>query len=572
MTGAAICVLGLVLLAPVAALAIAGLLDIGPPPESPLRISVFPLALTVFDPLVWTSLWNSLVVAVLVACGSLVIGVPVGHVIARWRFWGRPLLSLLVMGPAVISPAYLALGVVGLSDSFSLQGWPWFAWVWSALVQGVALVAITTVWSLDGLDPNREAAARLAGAGLYRTWWVVTWPLIRPAVASAFGILLVTTLADPGAPLVLGLRRTLGFQVVADAVRPDAFPRIASLGLILAGFGLAARGAVRWWGGPSPGLAVPPGEGRVHSGKMASPAAWPRAAMSLVVVGSWALLAWLPIAGLGRLGLTRAPYSENPHPLAVVRILDFLHRLTEEDSFRLVFHSAMLGLGVAAVLSILAGWLPHDPARRLRRAWRSMLVMLAMGLPPLVLGVGVLALSRMAALGARLPVAGLDWPRAATVLESAARVLDRPCVPGFSLLLGVCLAYVPLSLLKRTAQPDSESAAARRVDQAIFSGASRARGRRLGHRGTSSFPARTIVLWATLAATSITPAIVLTPIGETTPIGPAIVSLSDEPDDSRSRAAALALAAITVNLAALAWAWSGRGRDRGGRLEAADLA
>jgi len=40
--------------------------------------------------------------------------------------------------------------------------------------------------------------------------------------------------------------------------------------------------------------------------------------------------------------------------------------------------------------------------------------------------------------------------------------------------------------------------------------------------------------------------------------------------DPRSMAAALA--AITVNLAALAWAWSGRGRDRGGRLEAADLA
>ena len=75
--------------------------------------------------------------------------------------------------------------------------------------------------------------------------------------------------------------------------------------------------------------------------------------------------------------------------------------------------------------------------------------------------------------------------------------------------------------------------------------------------------ARTIVLWASLAATSVAPAIVLTLPGGTMPIGPAIVSLSAEPDDSRPRAAALALAAISVNLAALAWAWSGRSRDRG---------
>ena len=78
-------------------------------------------------------------------------------------------------------------------------------------------------------------------------------------------------------------------------------------------------------------------------------------------------------------------------------------------------------------------------------------------------------------------------------------------------------------------------------------------------------------MWATLAATSITPAIVLTTTRETLPIGPAIVGLAVQPDDSRARGAALALAAITVNLAALAWAWSGRTRNSAGRLEAADL-
>ena len=78
--------------------------------------------------------------------------------------------------------------------------------------------------------------------------------------------------------------------------------------------------------------------------------------------------------------------------------------------------------------------------------------------------------------------------------------------------------------------------------------------------------ARTVVLWGTLAATSVAPAIVLTAGGQPMLIGPAIVSLSAEPDDARARAAALALAAIAANLIALAWACSGggRGRDRRG--------
>ena len=569
MTGAATWVLRLILLTPLAALAVAALIDTGPPPESPVRISAFPSALTLFDPLVWTSFGNSLLMAVLVACGSLVIGVPTAQVLARWRFWGRPLLSLLVMGPSVIPPAYLALGVLGLADSFLLQGWPWFTWVWSALVQGVALVVITTAWSLDGLDPDREAAARLAGAGFYRTWCAVTWPLIRPAIALVSGILLVNNLADPGVPLVLGLRRTLGFQVVVDAARPDAFPRIASLGLLLWAFSLAAGQTLRWYGGASPGLAVQALGRRSRQEKRTALAEWLYAAMSPLILALWAVLAWLPVAGLARLGLTREPYLQNPHILARLGILDLIGRLAEAESLRLVVHSVVLGLSVAAVFSILARWQARDSALRLRKGWGHLPLIVAAGLPSLAVGVGILALARVATLGARLSAAGPDRPLTATVLELISRVLDHPGIPGFLLILGVCLAFLPHLLMKRPGQFENECTIARRVDQAVLSGASRAQSRRLGHQG-SSLSARTIVLWASLAATSVAPAIVLTLTGEAMPVGPAIVRLSSAPDDSRPRAAALALAAISVNLAALAWAWSGRGRDRG-RLEPVNM-
>ena len=52
------------------------------------------------------------------------------------------------------------------------------------------------------------------------------WPIVRPAAARAAGIIFLLAIVEPGAPLVLGLRRTLAFQIV-DARRVRAHFRAA---------------------------------------------------------------------------------------------------------------------------------------------------------------------------------------------------------------------------------------------------------------------------------------------------------------------------------------------------------
>ena len=143
-------VLGLVLLAPVVALLPSALLDIGPEPESRARFSVFPLALTALDPLIWTSLWNSVAVAVIVAVGSMVIGVTLGTVLARFRFWGRPLLVTLITAPAVVAPALLALGILALFDPLGPRG--------SSPLDSMAGVAeiLSSHLALDNLGLGRD--------------------------------------------------------------------------------------------------------------------------------------------------------------------------------------------------------------------------------------------------------------------------------------------------------------------------------------------------------------------------------------------------------------------------------
>ena len=301
---AATSVLGLVVLAPLLALVAVAVLDIGPEPDSLVRVSLFPLVLAAYDPLTWTSLWNSVAVAVTVACGSLILGVALGRIVTRWRFWGRPLLFGLFLAPAVIPPAFTALGLLGLFDpsgpriwkslarvvvapGLAERAWPWLVWTWAALIQGVALVLFATTSALRSIDPDREDAARLAGAGSRRIWWSLTWPTVRPSVAAVVNLIFLLTLADPGPPLVLGLRRSLGFQLVFSSIRPDPFPRIAALCLLILAITLAWRRLVQWWGraGTSPDVkhGRPTGrpEAAGHRGRMAPdggvllrPSAW----------------------------------------------------------------------------------------------------------------------------------------------------------------------------------------------------------------------------------------------------------------------------------------------------------
>ena len=424
----------LVVLAPVLALLPAALLDIGP--DGTVRASVFPLVLTAYDSLMRTSMINSLAVSAGVAAGSVAVGVSLGRILCRWRFWGRPFFAAVVSALAVVPPGFLALGLLGLSGGsgpgpwtwlwarFSApegaaHSWPWLLWTWAALIQGVALVVVSARAALDRLDPDLEDAARLAGAAPWRIWWTLLWPILRPTLMATGGLIFLFNLADPGPPLVLGLRRTLAFQIVTSALRSDPFPRIAAAGLIVLLFALAGGALALWPGGaktaaesehdPVAGRSPRSDERRVQPSRDAARAralAW---SLLLVV---WSLLAWLPVAGLFRLCLQAASpgvsVTEKAHPVgASVR-----HSLFSDPAGRLLFHSVLLGASVFVIVALLARWparLPPGPRFRSRERTRSGRDVLIWSVPPLVVGVGMLAFLRVAELAGRLLVVSLGW-------------------------------------------------------------------------------------------------------------------------------------------------------------------
>ncbi len=124
-----------------------------------LRPTVFPFAAAVLDPFVRLTSLNSLLAAVTVTFGSLVLGVALARVVTGWRFWGRGPLAALALAPVVVSPLFTAFGLRMLfgdrvvTDGPTGPGLGWICWIWAEMTSGVGLVALTTASVLERVEP-----------------------------------------------------------------------------------------------------------------------------------------------------------------------------------------------------------------------------------------------------------------------------------------------------------------------------------------------------------------------------------------------------------------------------------
>jgi ABC-type Fe3+ transport system permease subunit len=572
--------LGALQLAPAAALVVAILVDEGPSGEARASSHFFPLVLWLFDDFAWTCARNSVIFALVVSVSSLVLGVGLRCALARVWLPGRSACGAAVVAVAAISPAFLALGLKGLfgeperwpwpfatidggSPGASLEAWSgvplWLMWIWATVPAGAALVALACESSFRRLDPSWDRAARLAGANSFRIARDLSWPIVRPAAARAAGIVFVLAIVEPGAPLVLGLRRTLAFQIVDGAGGSSPFPRTAVWALSAALLGLCGCLIFRWIGGApilpdlSSSAAAPELDRRRRRSSHSL------SFVSALLLAMWMIVAWLPIVGLFRL-VSRGGGASHPADGARASgILAVIPQLSDPILVQVLLDSAVFGLQVACGLLLIA-WLAGLDSQPVSRAtWRRWLQPLA-ELPPLVLGVGVLAVPWLAALASRL-LLDRGHEHAAVLVGNLAAAIDTREHP-FVLMAGA----VGLALLARFFRNRGASLAAMarnpRLDSCyeatILSGASRWRAWTLGKPGLFPRAMGRFVVISLAAATNLTPALILSIGSDRKPLGPAILDLAAGDAAARSRAAALALAAVLASLAAVAAAHATR--------------
>lgn len=173
-------------------------------------------------------LGNSLLITVVVTAGRVFFDSLAGYALSRMRFRGRGFLFAAVLavmsvpGVALLIPKFLMVTYLGIYDTYA-------AMILPLLVDAAGVFIMKQFF--DSVPLSVEEAARIDGAGLFRTFWSVVLPMARPALITLtilsfqgswneFTHFLVTTQSPEHKTLVTGLASLASGELGAGSQFP----------------------------------------------------------------------------------------------------------------------------------------------------------------------------------------------------------------------------------------------------------------------------------------------------------------------------------------------------------------
>jgi iron(III) transport system permease protein len=217
------------------------------------------------DPALWRSAWYTIETAVLGMAISVAIGCLFAYLLTLSDLPGRGILSFLFVLPMMIPPQVTALAWVQMSGPSSPllkalhiapplgSPQPLYSIGGIALLYGVQhapLVYLALRAGLMALPRDGVEAARLSGAGSFRVFRDIVFPLSLPGVIVGAAIAFVSSIGNFGIPAILGIPAsiftlsTLIFTKFAS-FGPRTFGDVAVLSTMIAVIsiaGLAVQG------------------------------------------------------------------------------------------------------------------------------------------------------------------------------------------------------------------------------------------------------------------------------------------------------------------------------------------
>ena len=172
------------------------------------------LAASFTDPAVLSAIGLSVVAATWATVLGAIVGLPLGFVLARREFTGKPLIEGLVDLPIVIPHpiAGIALLFVFGRRFFVGRAFSIFGIHFAGAVPGIviAMLFVSAPFLInaarDGfraVDPRLEGVARTLGRGPWRVFFGVTVPLARGSLVSGAVMMWARALSEFGAVVVL---------------------------------------------------------------------------------------------------------------------------------------------------------------------------------------------------------------------------------------------------------------------------------------------------------------------------------------------------------------------------------
>ncbi|MFI1995150.1 ABC transporter permease [Actinoplanes sp. NPDC020271] len=171
----------------------------------------------------------TLVVCLLVAGISVLVGVPAAYALARRRFPGSRLLYLLFLLPILMPPITYGIPLATVLYKYGLAG-HLSGVVLANLVPSVPFVILTMTPFIEQIDPSVERAARMCGARTRHVFTSILAPLLVPGILAA-SILVVV--------------RTVGmFELTFLTAGPDSQTLVVALFYSMSAAGIRAQQSV----------------------------------------------------------------------------------------------------------------------------------------------------------------------------------------------------------------------------------------------------------------------------------------------------------------------------------------
>ena len=163
--------------------------------------------------------WNTIVLALLTATGTTLLGLALALLVSRTTLRLRRLARLLTVLPVITPPFVIGLGIIlicgrsGVVNAI-LEAWfglPPTRWIYglpglllAQLFAFTPVAFLVLIGVVERVSPTLEEAGQTLGARSGHVFRTVSLPLMAPGLANAFLVGFVESIADFGNPLVLG--------------------------------------------------------------------------------------------------------------------------------------------------------------------------------------------------------------------------------------------------------------------------------------------------------------------------------------------------------------------------------
>jgi len=215
----------------------------------------------------WVSLWLTVWTASAATVIAMVIAIPAGYALSRYRLPGSRALLTLIDLPVMVPPAAIGVFLLGVFRSFPVGNLcAWLGLRIDHAVPGVVVAQVTVTLafairlvkaSFDSVSPRFEAVSRSLGASLPRTFLRVSLPLARNGVLASLIVVWARAAAEWESLMIFvggiqGRTDTLPFAVYLDwnggllgwALTSSLFCVLIAIGSLYAVRRLGGRGHV----------------------------------------------------------------------------------------------------------------------------------------------------------------------------------------------------------------------------------------------------------------------------------------------------------------------------------------